>query len=106
MDNKAPICLKSELDLFSSTPVQLAIEDSSVLEIHPLATISANTPLEFYISGSGERYLDLAHTILHLQVKIVKKTGDNLGDSDAVAPINYVLNTMFSECSVYLNDKM
>lgn len=102
----APICLKSELDLFSSTPVQLAIEDSTIVEIHPLATISPNSPLEFHISGSGEQYLDLAHTILHLQVKIVKKTGANLEDTDAVGPINYALNTMFSECSVYLNDKL
>lgn len=100
------VCLKSELDLFTSTPIQLAIEDSTTVEIHPLASISSNSPLEFYISGDGEQYLDLAHTTLHVQAKITKVTGADLEDTDVVAPINYVLNTMFSECCVYLNDKL
>lgn len=105
MDTKSAICLKSELDLFSTTPIQLAIEDSSFIEIHPLASITQNSPLEFVISGNGENYLDLAHTILHVQAKVVKKNGNAIEETDVVAPINYVLNTMFSECSIYLNDK-
>lgn len=105
MDSRAPICLKSELDLFTATPVQLAVEDSTIVEIHPLATITDNSPIEFFINGSGEKYIDLAHTILHVQVKVIKKNGDDLAETDVVGPINYVLNTMFSECSVYLNDK-
>ncbi|GBO29575.1 Uncharacterized protein F54H12.2 [Araneus ventricosus] len=63
-------------------------------------------PIEFLISGNGEHYLDLAHTILHLQVKIVKKAANAvLTDTDHVAPINYILNTMFSQFSIFLNDK-
>ncbi|GFS50624.1 uncharacterized protein F54H12.2 [Nephila pilipes] len=63
------------------------------------------TPIEFYVSGSGEHYLDLAHTLLHLQVKIKKKNGTILSPIDHAAPISYLLNTLFSECSVTLNDK-
>lgn len=105
MDANSVACLKSELDLFSTTPVQLAIDDSSFVEIHPLASLSQNSPIEFYISGSGEKYLDLSHTVLHIQAKVLKKNSTNIVDTDIVAPINYVLNTMFSECSIYLNDK-
>lgn len=97
--------LKSELDLFNTAAVQLAIDSSTFLEVHPISSISEKTPIEFYIAGNGEHYLDLSHTILQLQVKILKKNGDDLTDSDHVAPINYLLNTMFSECSVFLNDK-
>ncbi|XP_035229987.1 uncharacterized protein LOC118201939 [Stegodyphus dumicola] len=99
------MCLKSELDLFTSSPTQLAIEESSFLEIHPVASLNDKTPIEFYISGNGEHYLDLAHTLIHIQAKIVKKNGHDLTETDDVAPINYFLNTMFSECSVYLNDR-
>ncbi|GFQ84233.1 uncharacterized protein F54H12.2 [Trichonephila clavata] len=56
-------------------------------------------------SGVGESYLDLAHTLLHLQVKITKKNGSNIATPDVVAPVNYLLNTLFSECSITLNDK-
>lgn len=105
MDSNAEICLKSELDLFSTQPVQLAVEDSSFVQIHPVATLGEKSPIEFFISGSGEYYLDLAYTILNLKVKITKKNGTDMVDTDHVAPICYFLNTLFSECSVYLNGK-
>ncbi|GFS98097.1 uncharacterized protein TNCV_3849751 [Trichonephila clavipes] len=56
-------------------------------------------------TGSGEHYLDLSHVLIHLQAKITKKSGTAIGTTDQVAPINYFLNTLFSECSVVLNDK-
>lgn len=67
------ICLKSELDLFTGVGIQLGIENSSFVEIHPLASLSEKTPLEFYISGNGEHYLDLSHTFLHLRIGVTKK---------------------------------
>lgn len=105
MDSNTALCLKSELDLFSTTPIQLAVDESSFLEIHPIASLNDKNPLEFFCHGTGDTYLDLAHTILHMQVKILKNTNADLLDTDVVAPINYFLNTMFSECSVFLNDK-
>lgn len=98
-----PIYLKSELDLFHDVPVQLGIDSSSFLEIYPLSS-SQSSPLEFVISAN-DNYLDLSHSILHIQVKITKKDGSDLVAADDVAPINYFLNTMFGECSVFLNDK-
>lgn len=105
MDSNSPVCLKSELDLFSATPVQLAIDSSNFVETRPITSLSESSPLEFFISGNGEQYLDLAHTILHLQLKILKSTNTDIATTDEVAPVNYVLNTLFSELSVFLNDK-
>lgn len=56
--------------------------------MHQIASLSEKTPIEIYISGNGEHYIDLSHTILQLQIKILKKNGSNLGDSDHVAPIS------------------
>lgn len=105
MHSNTLIGLKSELDLFTTTPIQLAIDDSSFLEVHPVASLNDNSSIEFYVGGSGDNYLDLAHSIIHMQVSIKKKTGGNIEATDIVAPINYFLNTLFSECSVFLNDK-
>ncbi|GFT70804.1 uncharacterized protein TNCV_4162981 [Trichonephila clavipes] len=44
-------CTKSELDLLTSSPIQLAIDRSSFVEIHPVASISDNNTIEFLISG-------------------------------------------------------
>lgn len=74
MSSNAIVGLKSELDLFTTNPIQLAVEDSSFLEIYPVASLNdSNSSIEFLIGGSGESYLDLAHCILHLQVSIKKK---------------------------------
>jgi len=105
MESKLPICMSSELDLFTQSPLQLSIDSSSFIEIFPVSTLSDKSPIEFFIAGNGEHYLDLTHTILHLQIKIVKNDGSDIADADIVAPINYILNTMFSELSIFLNDK-
>ncbi|GFT88599.1 uncharacterized protein TNCV_905081 [Trichonephila clavipes] len=44
-------CTKSELDLFTTSPIQLAIDRSSFVEIHPVASISDNNTIEFLISA-------------------------------------------------------
>lgn len=105
MGNEGVVCMKSELDLFNSVGVQLSIDSSSFVEIHPISSLTEKTPIEFHISGSGENYVDLAHTILHLRIKVIKKNNTDLVIADSVAPINYILNTIFSECSIFLNDK-
>ncbi|GFQ73938.1 uncharacterized protein TNCT_271921 [Trichonephila clavata] len=74
-------------------------------EIFPVASLSDMTPIEFYVSGTRDNYIDLSHTLLQVQVKIKKKRGAAISAPDQVAPINYLLNTLFSECSVTLNDK-
>ncbi|KAF8795488.1 hypothetical protein HNY73_003332 [Argiope bruennichi] len=105
MDSKACACVSNAYDLFTVMPVQLQTDESSFTESFPVASLSDKTPIEFFCSGVGDSYLDLAHTLLHLQVKITKKSGSNIAAPDQVAPINYLLNTLFSECSVTLNDK-
>lgn len=51
-DSNSVVCLKSELDLFNDVPIQLGIDSSTFLEVHPVASLSENTPIEFYISGN------------------------------------------------------
>ncbi|GFU52042.1 uncharacterized protein F54H12.2, partial [Nephila pilipes] len=53
MNSRACACVKSELDLFSASSVQLAIDESSFAEIHHVATLSDKTPIEFYVSSQA-----------------------------------------------------
>ncbi|GFT76120.1 uncharacterized protein TNCV_4314251 [Trichonephila clavipes] len=98
-------CTKSELDLFTSSPIQLAIDRSSFVEIHPVVSISDNNTIEFLISGLGESYFDLSHLFLHVQARILKGNGEAFQNDDKCGPINYLLNTMFAECHISLNDR-
>ncbi|XP_023210597.1 uncharacterized protein F54H12.2-like [Centruroides sculpturatus] len=100
-------CTKSELDLFKNVGIQLAIDNTYEVTAHPVAAINdSRSPIEFLISGSGEHYMDLHSIYLCVQAKIVKKDGSNLGSEEKVTPVNYFLNSLFSQCTVYLNDKL
>ncbi|CAI5677834.1 unnamed protein product [Oreochromis niloticus] len=85
---------------------QLSIEDKKYQECQPLSALNDNSPIEFFIPGDGEKYLDLNDTMLHLRVKITERDGTNIPPDAGVALINYPLNTIFSQCDVILGDRL
>ena len=57
------------MDLFTVPKTQNSIVDSRIVEHQPMASLDSGGPIEFLIPGSGGDYLDLANTMLHVQVK-------------------------------------
>ena len=57
-------CSKSELDLFQVPPTQISFEAARIVDYHPIANIE-NGPIEFFISGSSDEYIDLSQTFLY-----------------------------------------
>ena len=95
--------VKTELDLFTVPPTQNSIIDSHVVEHQPMSSLDSGGPIEFLIPGSGDDYLDLANTMLHVQAKVTRANGDDLDLVDPVAPVNNWLHALFSQVDVYLN---
>ena len=95
--------VKTELDLFTVPPTQTSIVDSHVVELQPMASLDSGGPIEFLIPGSGDDYLDLANTILHVQVKVTRANGDDLDLADPVGPVNNWLHSLFGQVDVSLN---
>lgn len=96
-------CLKSELDLFSLPMTQTTIESSSCVEYKPVSSLSDQAPLEFLVAGAGEEYIDLAHTMIKLNVQL---TPYNESTDVKVAPVNNFLHSMFSQVDVFFNQKL
>ena len=94
---------KSELDIFSVPPTQTSIEHGTFVEYHPISSISQGAPIEFEVSSTGEEYLDLADSYLHVKAKIQRANGDNVANDDQVGPVNNFLHALFSEVEVSLN---
>ena len=105
INEQSCICVKSELDLFDVTPTQASIYQGCMVVYHPVATTSDVSPIEFYIPGSGDNYLDPANMYLHLSCKIRGVDGSVLADDALVAPVN-LLMYIFSHIDIYLNDKL
>ncbi len=109
--------VKSELDLFSTLPMQTAIESGSLQSYRPITSISNNGPIEFVVSGcSNDEYLDLARVYLHLHVRLTVPipgpaaivpgaVGAPPPVVPVIGPVNNWLHSMFSQVDVYLNQK-
>ncbi|HSN23963.1 MAG TPA: hypothetical protein VLS45_07320, partial [Methylomicrobium sp.] len=96
-------CAKSELDLFAVPPTQTSIESGMYVEYHPISSLAYGAPIEFDVSSSGDDYMDLTNSLLHVRAKITKADGSNLDAAETVGPVNNFLHSLFSQVDVTLN---
>ena len=99
-------CGKSEMMLFTTPPTQTEIIKSKYMETHPVASLTNDGPIEFFIPGNGELYIDLARLQLHLRCKITKPDGTDIDADAKVGPVNLLLHSLFSQVNVLLNEKL
>ncbi|XP_071948814.1 uncharacterized protein F54H12.2-like [Antedon mediterranea] len=98
--------LKSELDLFSVPPTQTSIKKGQWVQYHPFNSITDTGPVQFNIQGSTEEYVDLSQTMLRVKVKITRGDGTDLHADDPVGPTNLLLQSLFNEVDVSLNERL
>ena len=99
-------CVKTELDLFSLPLTQTSIEKCSYQEIPPVSAISDTGPIEFFVTGSSEDYMDLNNTFIYMRAKITRANGANLPADAKVGFINYPGCSLFSQVDVMLGDTL
>lgn len=99
------ITTKSELDIFATPPTQTSIESGSTLCFRPISTLSDTAPIEFLVTASGDEYIDLTHTTLHIIAKIKPITPLPPGTEAEFGPVNNWIHSLFSQVDVYLNQK-
>jgi hypothetical protein len=102
-------CSKTELDLFAMPPTLATMEDSTYIEYRPIAAITDHGPIEFFIPGNEERYLDLNETYLHIKAQIARADDGNFVAADQPAPdrplpVNLWLHSLFSQVDISLNN--
>lgn len=99
-------CVKSELDLFALPSTQTSIESGSWIHYNPISSLTDEGPIEFIIPGTGDDYIDLSHTLLHINAKIINSDSTKLIDADKVAPVNNWMHSLFGQLDIYLNQKL
>ena len=83
--------------------MQTSIEDSTVVEYHPISSIQNKGPIEFDVTGTGDQYIHVSNIQLYIWAKITKADGTNLDPNSTAAPINLLLHSMFSQVDISLN---
>lgn len=104
--NQSCECMKSEFDLFSVPPTQTSIAKGNWIEYHPLNNITDSAPIQFSLQGSTGDYLDLSQFIFHVRVKLIQDNGDDLLPDANVGPVNLLLQSLFSDVDVTMNDRL
>src|SRR5688572_2163262 len=100
IDCKSQKCTKSELDLSTTPTTQTAIESGAWIEYNPISTSSDGTPIEFYVTGTGTDYLDLANAQLYVKAQVINQEGTAIDNAQRVAPVNLLLHSLFNEVDV------
>ena len=70
----------------------------------PVASLTQGSPIDFFISGSGDDYLDLQRTMLNVKISVLHADDSPLVQTDLVAPINLMLHSLFSQVDVSLQN--
>lgn len=68
--------------------------------------MTVDSPIEFVVPGHGDEYIDLSHTMLNIQTRILKSVGTKIKDLVKVGPMNNWLHSLFSQVDVYLNQRL
>ena len=96
----------SSLDLFKKNIIQAAIVDGTWLEVRPLNSIEETAPVDFHIDGTSEDFIDLSETYIKVKARVTSANGENgYGALDMVAPVNLILQSMWSKLDVSFNGK-
>lgn len=95
----------SELDIFAKSADNLSVEKSLFSNYQPLSSLDGNGPIEFYIAGSSDYYLDLSQTLLQVKVKVLTSTGADL-TTEVVAPVNNFFHSLFNKIDLQVQDKL
>lgn len=96
---------KTELCLFDGAPAQTVIDSATFTDVFPSTSITGkHEDIEFVINSNDTEYLDLNDTSLYLQLKIVRHDGTNIEESLQVLPTNFIMNALFADVQLSLND--
>lgn len=97
--------MMSELDLFAVPPTNYNIENSDYALYKPLASLSDQGPIEFFVPGSNDIYIDLSKTLFQIRVKLLKEDGSSLTAQEKdVGPTNLLHSSLFSQVDVFFGD--
>ena len=99
-------CSTAPFELFQVSPTQTAVEKSYDVEYHPVAPIRDGAPIEYHIPASTDEYMDLNNSRMYMRCRILNADGTDIDLEEVAAPVNDMLNSVFSNAELYMNDEL
>lgn len=100
-------CMKSELDIFATPPIQTSILRCEEISYQPVASLDNPSVIEFYSVAHGDCYRDLSSLYIRFKIQLVNENGENYKNTDEMQPgiVNNILHSLIRSCSISLNGK-
>jgi hypothetical protein len=90
---------------FPYLPHRVLLKKVRFQDFRPVSQLTGS-PIDFLVANGGFEYTDLSRSRLYIKARIVKENSDALETKDIVAPVNNLLDSMFSQCDCTLGDKL
>ena len=94
--------LLNELDYFEPNVMQLSVMGDYDRVFGTGQTLVQGGPIEFFVRGAAELYLDLNNSKLEIKLKITLENGNDNTGGDSVGPLNDILNALFMSLEIEL----
>lgn len=95
---------KSEFEYFAPQPIQNSVLRAFKREFTPVSALQHGSPIQFIVPGTDMLYLDLGKSYLFIRARI-RTANNGVPGNNTVGPINYTLNSLFSNVDVELNGR-
>jgi hypothetical protein len=112
LDSQSSPSTKTELDIFTVPPTQVAIDGGFWQACKPVNTVTDKGPYEFHLYADTH-YVQLNKNYLYIKLKLIRVNGTKLTYHkgpppvyENVAPINLLGKTLFNHVKVYLGGKL
>ena len=94
----------SALCIFDRPSVQTAVIRNTTVDYYPLTNVSAGGPIEFFIPGSTEDYIDVNDISLYIKAKVTKPSGLPLDATDKVGLTNLPIASLFQDVALTVGE--
>ena len=102
INRSSKIGMVSQLNYFNLPPTQGVVEKTRYTSLYTTSSDPNASPLEFKIPQSGQDFIDLSRSKLDLVV-CVRLNKEKIKEADYVAPVNVLLQSLFSQVDIFLN---
>lgn len=97
-------CKSSSLCIFDKPGTTTDVQRNYVVDYYPVSSVSSNGPIEFYVPGNAEDYIDVNEIKLYVKINVTKGDGKPIDAGDKVGLNNLPIACLFQDASLMLGE--
>ena len=91
-------CKTSSLCIFDKPGILTDIQHAYTVDYYPVSSVNSTAPIEFFIPGNSEDYIDVNDIKIYVKLKVTKADGSNIDQTkDIVGLTNLPISSLFQD---------